>query len=137
LAELLERISLLQATDDVLKGGLGDESSMKKIALMTIHMAKGLEFTNVFIAGAAEGLLPHIRSIDNENSIEEERRLMYVAMTRAREKLHLSFYGMPSRFIAEIPEGCLKLISVTDEDDGDGMDDKNNKMDFEENVINL
>lgn len=106
LSELLEKISLLQTTD-----GIG-ESDEEKINLMTIHMGKGLEFERVFIAGAAEGLLPHIRSIDNEDSLEEERRLMYVAMTRAKEKLHISFYGMPSRFIGEIPEGCMKLIEA-------------------------
>jgi DNA helicase-2/ATP-dependent DNA helicase PcrA len=76
---------------------------------MTIHLAKGLEFDSVFIAGVAEGFLPHGRSIDNENSLEEERRLMYVAMTRARKNLYLSFYGIPSRFINEIPEDCLVM----------------------------
>jgi superfamily I DNA/RNA helicase len=89
---------------------------------MTIHLAKGLEFENVFIAGASEGLLPHIRSIDDELSIEEERRLMYVAMTRAKEKLHVSFYGMPSRFLAEIPEDCIALANGTGARD-DAMDE--------------
>ncbi len=105
----------------------------EKVNLMTIHLAKGLEFKNVFIAGASEGLLPHIRSIENEESLEEERRLMYVAMTRAKEKLHVSFYGMPSRFIAEIPEGCVRLVLAEDSDNmpSDAW------MDGEERVIGL
>jgi DNA helicase-2/ATP-dependent DNA helicase PcrA len=70
---------------------------------MTIHMAKGLEFDSVFIAGATEGILPHQLSIESPKAIEEERRLMYVAMTRAKQKLFISFYGIPSRFLAEIP----------------------------------
>lgn len=129
MPELLEKISLLQATDNetARKKGQGerDEERKNKINLMTIHLAKGLEFENVFIAGTAEGLLPHIRSIDNENSLEEERRLMYVAMTRAKKKLHIGFYGMPSRFIGEIPEECITLASGgatmdDDEDDSEG-----------------
>lgn len=111
LAVLLEKISLLQATDDQIGKGAGEN----KINLMTVHLAKGLEFENVFIVGASEGLLPHIRSIDDELSLEEERRLMYVAMTRAKKKLYISFYGMPSRFIAEIPEEYLALANEAGE----------------------
>jgi DNA helicase-2/ATP-dependent DNA helicase PcrA len=74
----------------------------------------------VFIAGAAEGFLPHGRSIENEAMLEEERRLMYVAMTRARKKLSISFYGIPSRFISEIPEDCVQL-----EKEGGNSDDDN------------
>ena len=119
LPDFLEKISLLQATDDE----AGRKGSKKnKISLMTIHLAKGLEFKNVFIAGAAEGLLPHIRSMDDELSLEEERRLMYVAMTRAKEKLYISFYGMPSRFVGEIPEECLALASEADHEVGDDGD---------------
>jgi len=103
LPEFLERLSLLQATDDVNE----HEARGKTVSMMTIHMAKGLEFDSVFIAGAAEGFLPHGRSLDDEASLEEERRLMYVAMTRARKKLFISFHGIPSRFIAEIPEDCV------------------------------
>jgi DNA helicase-2/ATP-dependent DNA helicase PcrA len=107
LDELLERLSLLQAADEI-----GDKPiDGKEVNLMTIHLAKGLEFDSVFIAGVAEGLLPHGRSLDSEDSMEEERRLMYVAMTRARKELSLSFYGVPSRFINEIPENCIVLIS--------------------------
>ena len=107
LDELLERLSLLQAADEI-----GNKPvDGREVNLMTIHLAKGLEFDSVFIAGVAEGLLPHGRSLDDENSVEEERRLMYVAMTRARKNLYLSFYGIPSRFINEIPEDCITLMA--------------------------
>ena len=107
LDELLERLSLLQAADEI-----GNKPvDGREVNLMTIHLAKGLEFDSVFIAGVAEGLLPHGRSLDDENALEEERRLMYVAMTRARKNLYLSFYGIPSRFINEIPEDCITLIA--------------------------
>ncbi|HEX8984161.1 MAG TPA: 3'-5' exonuclease, partial [Bryobacteraceae bacterium] len=87
-----------------------------QISLMTIHNAKGLEFPVVFVAGLEEGLFPHSRSLDSESAMEEERRLCYVAMTRAEKRLILSFarsrrrFGgglsepsIPSRFLAEIP----------------------------------
>ena len=128
LPDFLEKISLLQATDDMAAGASEAADRAVKVKLMTIHLAKGLEFQNVFIAGAAEGLLPHVRSIDNEASLEEERRLMYVAMTRAREKLHISFYGMPSRFLAEIPEDCMQLVTQTEEESGGDP--------AEENIVN-
>ena len=136
LPDLLEKISLLQATDDQADKAPGREKYAAN--LMTIHLAKGLEFENVFIAGAAEGLLPHIRSIDNDLSVEEERRLMYVAMTRAKKKLHISFFGMPSRFIAEIPEQFVELISSAGDDadedeDGSGDDEEG----FGERVISF
>ncbi len=107
LPEFLERLSLLQSTDDANANGNEKKNRGKEVSMMTIHLAKGLEFDTVFIAGAAEGLLPHGRSLDDEASLEEERRLMYVAMTRARERLSISFYGIPSRFISEIPEDCI------------------------------
>jgi DNA helicase-2/ATP-dependent DNA helicase PcrA len=107
LHELLERLSLLQAVDEI--GTKPQEG--KEVSLMTIHLAKGLEFDTVFIVGAAEGFLPHGRSLADEASIEEERRLMYVAMTRARKRLTISFYGIPSRFISEIPEDCIVVAS--------------------------
>jgi DNA helicase-2/ATP-dependent DNA helicase PcrA len=114
LNELLERLSLLEAAEASGKGRTNEENDPskkdKEVNLMTIHLAKGLEFDTVFIAGAAEGFLPHGRSIEDEASLEEERRLMYVAMTRARKKLHISFYGIPSRFIGEIPEDCIMFI---------------------------
>ncbi len=88
------------------------------LQLMTVHAAKGLEFHAVFITGLEEGLFPHEQSANEENGLEEERRLMYVAITRARRRLYLSHtqsrmlhgqvrYNMPSRFLDELPEQVL------------------------------
>src|SRR6185503_7167600 len=85
------------------------------LQLMTVHSAKGLEFHSVFVSGIEEGLFPHENSLNEADGIEEERRLMYVALTRARRRLYLSFaqsrmlhgqtrYGIASRFFREIPE---------------------------------
>ncbi len=123
LAEMLEKISLVQSTDAPSGGtaekkiGRGDKDT-PVVHLSTIHLAKGLEFDAVFIAGAAEGVLPHVRSMDTDEALEEERRLMYVAMTRARKKLFIGFSGMPSRFLSEIPEEYLRVASQEDKGDG-------------------
>ncbi|MBI3433217.1 MAG: UvrD-helicase domain-containing protein [Hydrogenophilales bacterium] len=88
------------------------------LQLMTVHAAKGLEFHAVFITGLEESLFPHEQSAHEENGLEEERRLMYVAITRARRRLYLSHaqsrmlhgqirYGLPSRFLSELPEQVL------------------------------
>jgi DNA helicase-2/ATP-dependent DNA helicase PcrA len=95
------------------------ESIDDAITLMTIHSAKGLEFKVVFILGMEEGLLPHSNSLNEDGGIEEERRLMYVAITRAKERLYLSnaerrmLYGEtimypPSRFIKEISPDLIE-----------------------------
>ena len=92
------------------------------VQLMTIHSAKGLEFHAVFLTGLEEGLFPHENSMTELNGLEEERRLMYVAMTRARRRLYLSMsqtrmlhgqtrYNMRSRFMEELPEGNLKWLA--------------------------
>ncbi len=92
------------------------------LQLMTVHAAKGLEFKAVFISGLEEGLCPHENSLYENNGLEEERRLMYVAVTRARQRLYLSHaqsrmlhgqirYGIPSRFLDEIPDELLKRIN--------------------------
>ncbi len=89
------------------------------VRLMTLHNAKGLEFDAVFLVGLEEGLLPHSRSADSDAEVEEERRLFYVGLTRAREKAFLSFVrrrllfgsfreAVPSRFLAEIPPSLLR-----------------------------
>ncbi len=102
----------------------GDGSDITKVSLMTLHSAKGLEFPVVFITGLEEHLFPHIRSLDNEMSLEEERRLCYVGITRAKEKLYLTWakrrrsgkdykYNMPSRFLSEIPEELIEEIVDT------------------------
>lgn len=131
LPELLERLSLLQATDD--ENAAAKRQGAAPVHLSTIHMAKGLEFDAVFIAGAAEGLLPHARSIDNNAALEEERRLMYVAMTRARRKLFISFYGLPSRFVEEIPEEFTTLAAAAGDGGGaaDERDAKHGRGDFD------
>jgi len=90
--------------------------------LMTVHSAKGLEFHTVFITGLEEGLFPHQNSIDTDGGLDEERRLMYVALTRARRRLYLSFaqsrmlhgrmgYGMASSFLRELPDNLLHWLT--------------------------
>jgi DNA helicase-2/ATP-dependent DNA helicase PcrA len=90
--------------------------------LMTVHSAKGLEFHTVFVTGLEEGLFPHQNSIESEGGLDEERRLMYVAITRARRRLYLSFaqsrmlhgqvsYGMASSFLRELPEESLHWLT--------------------------
>ncbi len=92
------------------------------LQLMTVHASKGLEFKVVFISGLEEGLCPHEQSTYEANGLEEERRLMYVAVTRARQRLYLSHaqsrmlhgqvrYGIPSRFLDEIPDKLLKHLN--------------------------
>jgi DNA helicase-2/ATP-dependent DNA helicase PcrA len=91
------------------------------LQLMTVHSAKGLEFHSVFVSGLEEGLFPHENSLTEADGIEEERRLMYVALTRARRRLYLSFaqsrllhgqtrYGIASRFFQEIPDALMKRV---------------------------
>jgi DNA helicase-2/ATP-dependent DNA helicase PcrA len=93
------------------------------LQLMTVHASKGLEFKVVFISGLEEGLCPHEQSMGEANGLEEERRLMYVAVTRARQRLYLSHaqsrmlhgkvrYGIPSRFLDEIPDGLVKRLNA-------------------------
>lgn len=105
--EFLEKASLMTNLDGRPKL---QENAVK---LMTIHLAKGLEFSHIFIVGAIEGILPHERSMLNNDDLEEERRLMYVAMTRAKENLHLSFYDLPSRFLGELPPELIDFKQVT------------------------
>jgi DNA helicase-2/ATP-dependent DNA helicase PcrA len=72
-----------------------------------------LEFDYVFVIGVNEGVLPHEKSMSREEEVEEERRLMYVAMTRARKRLYLLFHSFPSRFLYEIPKELYEFISPT------------------------
>jgi len=103
--EFVERVSLLQSTDDIANNDRGFSGAARTpaIHLTTIHLAKGLEFDAVFVIGCSEGLLPHQLSYGTLEELEEERRLMYVAMTRAKQKLFLTFSRFPSRFLYEIP----------------------------------
>ncbi len=115
LADLLERLALVADVDNY-------EESPDAITLITLHQAKGLEFPVVFMVGMEDGLLPHARSLDSPEEIEEERRLCYVGMTRSRERLYLlrafrrGFIGSggaggASRFLYEIPRHLI--ISAT------------------------
>ncbi len=105
LEVFLEKASLVQGLDTE-NGGAG-------VNLMTIHLAKGLEFDNVFVSGCCEGVLPHQKSYFSQESLEEERRLMYVAMTRARKRLFLSLNRIPSRFLHEIPPEMINFQSLS------------------------
>jgi len=115
LAAFLSHASL-EAGDNQAQAG------QDAVQLMTVHSAKGLEFTSVFITGLEEGLFPHENSVNEQNGLEEERRLMYVAITRAKERLYLSHtqsrmlhgqvrYNMPSRFLEELPSDSLKWLT--------------------------
>ncbi|HWD41353.1 MAG TPA: DNA helicase PcrA [Fimbriimonas sp.] len=117
LAGFLESVSLVSDVDSM--SGTGDA-----VTLMTLHSAKGLEFPVVFIAGMEEGVFPHSRSLTSDTELEEERRLAYVGMTRAREELHLanakrrSIFGtpnfnLPSRFLEDIPRHLLQEQNQT------------------------
>jgi DNA helicase-2/ATP-dependent DNA helicase PcrA len=112
VADFLTEVSLVADADDL----AADESSL---TLMTLHTAKGLEYPVVFIAGMEEGVFPHLRALGEPHELEEERRLCYVGVTRAKERLYLSNawcrslwgdaqYNPPSRFLSEIPEHLLR-----------------------------
>ncbi len=118
LGEFLEKITLLQSNDNEnsksqvsMVNGQMSHDNAPAVVLMTIHIAKGLEFDKVFVAGCNEGLLPHQMSYNTPDEIEEERRLMYVAMTRAKKELALSFYSIGSRFLYEIPPELIEFQS--------------------------
>jgi DNA helicase-2/ATP-dependent DNA helicase PcrA len=109
--EFLEQVSLVADADD-----LSDDD---KVIMMTMHAAKGLEYPVVFIVGVEEGLFPHSRALVDANELEEERRLAYVGITRAQERLFLTHawsrqqfgttqYNPPSRFLEEIPEELIE-----------------------------
>ena len=114
VAEFMEQVALVADSDEV----DGDES---RVILMTLHTAKGLEYPVVFLVGAEEGVFPHIRALTEPDELEEERRLAYVGITRARERLYISHawsrtlfgstqYNPPSRFVDEIPAELVEAI---------------------------
>jgi DNA helicase-2/ATP-dependent DNA helicase PcrA len=112
----LDAATLVSDLDEVPEDARG-------VTLMTLHLAKGLEFPVVFVTGMEEGVFPHARSMSDGDEIEEERRLCYVGLTRAKQRLYLSYalhrrlhgYGLgePSRFLLEIPEDQVTLLNVT------------------------
>lgn len=113
LEEFLERVSLLQSADSSKKSQVTNPlSNQATVQLMSIHLAKGLEFDNTFVIGCNEGIMPHQMSYGSLDELEEERRLMYVAMTRARKELTLSFHSTPSRFLYEIPPELTEFINL-------------------------
>jgi len=113
LADFLEQVALVADSDQIPDEEAGQESGV--VTLMTLHTAKGLEFPVVFLTGMEDGVFPHMRALGDVKELEEERRLAYVGITRARERLYLTrstlrsawgqpSYNPPSRFLEEIPD---------------------------------
>ena len=128
LAGFVDRLSLLSEADEA------EGAEDARVLLMTLHAAKGLEFPAVIIAGLEEGLFPHSRSADDDETLEEERRLCYVGMTRARRQLVLTSAGRrrvfgeyratePSRFLAEIPDSLVQRYDFVGYGSGHGSSD--------------
>jgi DNA helicase II / ATP-dependent DNA helicase PcrA len=133
----LEEVALISDTDNI-------DQKKDAVHLMTLHSAKGLEFEVVFIAGLEEGMLPHSRSMLNPEEMEEERRLMYVGITRARKKVYLLFTGernifgstqinAPSRFLDDIPPHLVNSYNIKHEACNRNAE-KNKSKDLEGNV---
>jgi DNA helicase-2/ATP-dependent DNA helicase PcrA len=115
LAGFLEKVSLVADADEIPEG----EDHGGVVTMMTLHTAKGLEFPTVFLTGMEDGIFPHSRTLGEKDEIEEERRLAYVGLTRARQHLYISRaqyrstwgapnYNPPSRFLDEIPEDVIE-----------------------------
>ncbi|MEZ0448414.1 DNA helicase PcrA [Cellulomonas sp. ICMP 17802] len=122
LADFLERVSLVADSDQIPDADGGDEEGARPdqgvVTLMTLHTAKGLEFPVVFLTGMEDGTFPHLRSLSDSQQLEEERRLAYVGLTRARERLYISraavrtAWGVPnefpaSRFLDDLPDELI------------------------------
>lgn len=125
LFDLLENISLVSDIDNY-------DEAQDTVVLMTLHSAKGLEFPNVFLVGMEDGIFPGLRSLGSEEETEEERRLCYVGITRAKKRLYLSHtksrtlfgstkYNVLSRFVKEIPEALIENVE----------EERNKNFDFE------
>jgi DNA helicase-2/ATP-dependent DNA helicase PcrA len=120
LSGFLEKVSLVADADEIPEG----EDHGGVVTMMTLHTAKGLEFPTVFLTGMEDGIFPHSRTLGEKDEVEEERRLAYVGLTRARERLYLSRaesrstwgapnYNPPSRFLDEIPEDVIQWRNET------------------------
>ncbi|MEK7693114.1 MAG: UvrD-helicase domain-containing protein, partial [Chloroflexota bacterium] len=120
LVSFLEDVALVSDADTIVEG---DDDRAGRVTLITLHSAKGLEYPVVFITAMEEGVLPHMRSFDDQGQMEEERRLCYVGMTRAKERLYLlrafrrhsmgmSQHNPPSRFLKDIPPELLAQRSA-------------------------
>ena len=116
VTEFLETVSLVADSDEL-------DADGTRVNLMTLHTAKGLEFPAVFVVGLEEGIFPHFRSLAEPTELEEERRLCYVGITRARRRLYLSHawvrslwgttsHNIPSRFLAEVPDELVRDVGV-------------------------
>jgi len=114
IEEFLEHVALVSEVDNY-------DRQSEAVTLMTMHASKGLEFAVVFISGMEEGLCPHLRALEDENELDEERRLCYVAMTRAKKRLYLTLANqriihggltatIPSRFVKEIDESLIDRV---------------------------
>lgn len=141
LAEFLQQVALVSDVD-----GLTEKADVP--VLMTLHMAKGLEFPIVFIVGMEEGVFPHSRSFDEPMQLEEERRLAYVGITRAKEKLYLVYAfrraqfgesepGEPSRFLADIPSVLVKRKGSDVSDVGDASRGRGGRKSLDELLSDL
>lgn len=119
LREFLENVALIESSDKP------NKEDIDAVTLMTVHASKGLEFSVVFIIGMEEGLFPHTQSLMELHDLEEERRLCYVAITRAMERVYLTqatsrlYFGnvqsnMPSRFLSEIPQDLIEFRGLND-----------------------
>ena len=122
LTDFLENVALVSDVDG-LQGGDDSEIDADAISLITLHQAKGLEYDAVFLVGLEDGMLPHSRSLEDPAQLEEERRLLYVGMTRARKRLYMfrafqrRFHGqsgsqIASRFLLEIPESLVTIRDI-------------------------
>ena len=120
LVSFLEDVALVSDADTIVEG---DDERTGRVTLITLHSAKGLEYPVVFITALEEGVLPHMRSFDDQGQMEEERRLAYVGMTRAKERLYLlrafrrfnmgmSQHNPPSRFLKDIPQELIAQRSA-------------------------
>jgi DNA helicase-2/ATP-dependent DNA helicase PcrA len=117
IGDFLENVTLASDVD-------GWNDRQDSVSVMTTHAAKGLEFPVVYVAAAEQGILPHTRSLDREEEIEEERRLAFVGMTRAKEELYLSharlrdfrgstLYAVPSMFLDELPDDAIQRVDLS------------------------